>query len=119
MTVYFGITSYTANLFRGQNSEFRVMPKDAAGADNPAPAGTTGVLVITTSLTPDTNSVIATYNDVADDGAGNLYRVFADTDVAALPLGSFLSELRCTFPAEAEQIAAQGQINIYPTQFGP
>jgi len=118
--VFFGITSFNVNLFRGQNSPFKLMPKNSDGNDEPCPAGTTGTLVITHSLTPDAPSVVATYTDLIDDGGGYLVRTFADTDVAALPLGSFLAECRVDFPGpEAEQICAQGQVNIYPTQWGP
>jgi hypothetical protein len=117
---FFGITSFAVNLFRGQNTLFKLMPKNADGIDEPCPPGTTGTLVITHSLTPDSASVVATYTDLVDDGGGYLTRVFADTDVATLPLGSFLAECRADFPGpEVEQIVAQGQVNVNPTQWGP
>lgn len=114
---YYGIASATLNLFRGQQSHFQFNAVDQDGNAVSVPTGTTASLVVTTSLSPDANSVLHTWTDLYEF-AGLIEKDFSQDDSRILPLGSFLFEITADNGTDPVQVVLQGQINVYPTQMG-
>jgi hypothetical protein len=113
----YGIASATINIFRGQQSHFQFNPVNQDGVPISLPSGSTGTLVVTTSLSPDANSVIHTWTDLYEF-AGLLEKDFDQADSRILPLGSFLFEITVDNGTDPIQVILQGQVNVYPTQQG-
>lgn len=114
---FYGIATSTINLFRGQQSRVQFNPVDNEGSPISAAGTDTADMCITTTLSPDSASVIHTFTDLVIF-AGLVRKDFSVADVALLPLGSFLFECRLDNGTDPPQVVMQGQINIYPTQQG-
>lgn len=114
---YYGIAQATINVFRGQQSQFQFNPSDQDG--NPISAADTDVcdMVVTSSLSPDSASILQTFTDLTIF-AGLVQKAFSVADVASLPLGAFLFEIHLDNGTDPVQTIMQGQINVYPTQQG-
>lgn len=116
--LYLGMQSGTLSLFRKLPRYLVVDVFDQEGNAFTPPDGSTATLTVTTSLSPDAPSVLATFTDMYVASANHLRKDFSVADIDELPLGSYFGEVVLNTPADGDYPIAQIGITLYPVQKG-